>query len=49
MFIAQAEAQFQLFNNTLPPAGMMKELVLEELSPAKKMLREARLARRRSS
>ena len=47
MFVSQAEAQFQLFTGQSAPEGLMKELVLEELSPAKKMLREARLARRK--
>ncbi|MBX9652665.1 shikimate dehydrogenase [bacterium] len=47
MFVSQAEAQFEIFTGQKAPAGLMKELVLEELSPAKKMLREARLARRK--
>ena len=47
MFVSQAEAQFQLFTGQSAPEGLMKELVLEELSPARKMLREARLARRK--
>lgn len=46
MFVGQAEAQFRLFTGHDPPPGLMKELVIEELSPARKMLREARLARR---
>lgn len=46
MFVGQAEAQFRLFTGHEPPRGLMKELVLEELSPGRKMLREARLARR---
>lgn len=49
MFVGQAEAQFRLFTGKSPPVGLMKELVLEELSPAKKMLREARLQRRDKS
>jgi 3-dehydroquinate dehydratase/shikimate dehydrogenase len=49
MFVGQAEAQFRLFTGREPPVGLMKELVLEELSPARKMLREARLARRSRS
>lgn len=46
MFVGQAEAQFRLFTGHEPPTGLMRELVLEELSPGRKMLREARLARR---
>ncbi|MBY0586451.1 shikimate dehydrogenase [bacterium] len=46
MFAAQAEAQFRIFTGVDPPAGLMKQLVEEELSPARKMLREARLAKK---
>lgn len=49
MFVAQAEAQFEIFTGRQPPEGLMKELVEEELSPARKMLREARWARRKKS
>jgi 3-dehydroquinate dehydratase/shikimate dehydrogenase len=48
MFAAQAEAQFKIFTGVDSPAGLMKELVEEELSPARKMLREARLAKKGS-
>lgn len=44
MFVRQAEAQFRLFAGCDPPAGLMAELVREELSPARSMLREARKA-----
>lgn len=44
MFVRQAEAQFRLFAGADPPLGLMKTLVREELSPARKMLREVRLA-----
>jgi 3-dehydroquinate dehydratase/shikimate dehydrogenase len=46
MFAAQAEAQFKIFTGVDPPAGLMKQLVEEELSPARKMLREARLEKK---
>jgi 3-dehydroquinate dehydratase/shikimate dehydrogenase len=49
MFAAQAEAQFKIFTGVNAPAGLMKQLVEEELSPARKMLREARLAKRGSA
>lgn len=42
MFVRQAEAQFRLFTGIEPPEGRMLELVREELSPARRMLREAR-------
>lgn len=45
MFVGQAEAQFKLFTGQEPPEGLMLSLVREELSPAKNMLREARLAK----
>lgn len=47
MFVRQAEAQFRLFAGAPPPTGLMETLVREELSPARNMLREARLARGR--
>lgn len=49
MFVRQAEAQFRYFAETNPPAGLMETLVREELSPARNMLREARLARGKKS
>lgn len=42
MFVRQAEAQFQLFTGQPPPPTRMGILVREVLSPARKMLREAR-------
>ncbi|MGL5095310.1 MAG: type I 3-dehydroquinate dehydratase, partial [Planctomycetia bacterium] len=43
MFIRQAEAQFLLFTGQPAPVGLMEAIVREESSPAKAMLREARL------
>jgi 3-dehydroquinate dehydratase/shikimate dehydrogenase len=44
MFVRQAEAQFRLFaDGRDPPPGLMTDLVREEFSPARTMLREARL------
>lgn len=45
MFVRQAEAQFRLFTGQAPPAGLMASLVREELSPARNMLRQARLGK----
>ncbi|HVJ83960.1 MAG TPA: type I 3-dehydroquinate dehydratase [Planctomycetia bacterium] len=45
MFVRQAEAQFRLFTGRSAPPDLMRELVREELSPARRMLREDRLAR----
>lgn len=49
MFVAQAEAQFRRFSGQEPPRGLMGTLVREELSPARNMLRQARLARGKHS
>jgi 3-dehydroquinate dehydratase/shikimate dehydrogenase len=50
MFVGQAEAQFKLFTDgQSPPAGLMADLVREEFSPARTMLRQARLANGRSA
>lgn len=49
MFVRQAEAQFKLFTGSAPPPGLMETLVREELSPARNMLREARLAARKNA
>jgi 3-dehydroquinate dehydratase/shikimate dehydrogenase len=44
MFVGQAEEQFRLFTDqVVPPKGLMADLVREEFSPAKVMLRQARL------
>jgi 3-dehydroquinate dehydratase/shikimate dehydrogenase len=43
MFVKQAEAQFKMFTDGLnPPAALMADLVREEFSPARNMLRQAR-------
>lgn len=44
MFVRQAEAQFRHFTSVDPPRGLMAELVREELSAGKNMLRAVRLA-----
>lgn len=49
MFVGQAEAQFRLFTGVDPPPGLMLSLVREELSPAKNMLRKARLEKQSPS
>ena len=44
MFVRQAEEQFRLFcDGRSPPSGLMVDLVREEFSPARSMLRQARL------
>jgi 3-dehydroquinate dehydratase/shikimate dehydrogenase len=43
MFVGQAQAQFKLFTGMDPPDGLMAQLVREELSPARNMLRQVRL------
>ena len=44
MFVRQAEAQFALFTDgKSPPGGLMADLVREEFSPARSMLRQARI------
>jgi 3-dehydroquinate dehydratase / shikimate dehydrogenase len=44
MFVRQAEEQFRLFcDGRDPPKGLMADLVREEFSPARSMLRQARL------
>lgn len=49
MFVRQAEAQFRLFTGMDPPADLIVQLVREELSPGRNMLRQARLSAAQSA